>query len=262
MNDVLQALANLGLKGKAAALCTIIRTKGSTPRKAGSKMLVYDDGSFVGTIGGGEVESRVIDLARQAINSGESTIGSYDLIDPVKGDPGVCGGSMEVFIDPLNQAVDLIVVGGGHVGKAVVHLAKWLGFRVILNDDREEFCTPEKAPGADEYIHCKLEDLPDQYTFSPRTVLVLATRSNQVDIQGLPRLLDVPTAYIGVISSKRRWKVTEEQMLEIGVKKNDLKRVYAPIGLDINAESPEEIAVSILAEVLQKTRVGRSKPKS
>ena len=224
-------------------------------------MLVYDDGSIVGTIGGGEVESRVIDLARQAIISGESTIGSYDLIDPIKGDPGVCGGSMEVFIDPLNQAIDLVVVGGGHVGKAVVHLAKWLGFRVILNDDREEFCTPENVPGADEYIQCKLEDLPDQYTFSPRSVLVLATRNNQVDVTGLPGLLAAPSAYIGVISSKRRWKVTEDQLLEVGVKKNDLKRIHAPIGLDINAESPEEIAVSILAEVLQKTRLGRGKEK-
>jgi xanthine dehydrogenase accessory factor len=262
MDDILRALASREMRQNGAALCTIIRTKGSTPRKPGSKMLVYADGSIVGTIGGGEVEGRVIDLAQQAIASGEAEIGSYELIDPGKGDPGICGGSMEVFIDPLMQAADLIVVGGGHVGKAVVHLAKWLGFRVILNDDREEFCSPERVPGADHYIQCQLEDLPDHYQFSPRTVLVLATRSNQVDIQGLPGLLAAPSAYIGVISSKRRWKLTEEQMLELGVKKSDLKRIHAPIGLDIHAESPEEIAVSILAEVLLKTRAGKDKGKS
>lgn len=163
---------------------------------------------------------------------------------------------MEVFIDPLTKADDLVVVGGGHVGKAVVHLAKWLGFRVILSDDREEFCTPEFVPGADEYIHCKIEDLPENYSFSSRTILVLATRSNQVDISGLPELLAVSPAYIGVISSRRRWKLTEEQLLKVGVKKSSLKQIHAPIGLDIHAESPEEIALSILAEVFLATRGG------
>ncbi len=259
MNDVLKALADISKTGAGAALCTIIRAQGSTPRNEGTKMLVFADGSIVGTIGGGEVENRVIQEAVEAIGSGETRIRSYDLIDPVKGDPGICGGTLEVFIDPLAEAVDLVVVGGGHVGRAVVHLAKWLGFRVILNDDRQDFCSPEAVPGADQYIHCELENLPKEYSFSSRTVLVLATRSNQVDIRGLPELLAVPAAYLGVISSRRRWKLTEEQLLASGVKKNDIQRIHAPIGLDIQAETPEEIAVSILAEVLQATRGGTGK---
>jgi len=259
MSEVLSALAELPKTGTAAALCTIIRAKGSTPRKEGCKMLVYISGSIVGTIGGGEVEGRVIKEALDSIQTGERKIRTYDLVNPEKGDPGICGGTLEVFIDPLTQPEDLIVVGGGHVGKAVVYLAKWLGFRVILSDDREEFCSPAYAPGADEYVHCSLEDLSSKIEFSPETVLIMATRNNQVDIRGLPELLAAPSAYIGVISSRRRWKLTVEQLLETGIKKKDLDRIHAPIGLDLKAETPEEIALSIMAEVLQVIRGGSGK---
>jgi xanthine dehydrogenase accessory factor len=253
---VLKALADLPRTGIAAALCTIIQTKGSTPRKAGAKMLVYKDGSIVGTIGGGEIESRVIEEALQSIQTGESKILSFDLIDSQKGDPGICGGTQEIFIDPLKQPQDLIVIGGGHVGRAVVHLGKWLGFRVILSDDREAYCTPENAPGADVYIHCNLDDLPDRLEFSPQSAVVLATRNNQVDIQGLPELLETPSIYLGVISSRRRWKLTREELVKAGIKDEMLDRIRAPIGLDIKAETPEEIALSILAEVIQAKRGG------
>jgi len=259
MSEIFSALAELPKTGTAAALCTIIRSRGSTPRKEGCKMLVYASGSIVGTIGGGEVEGRVIQEAQDSIQSGERKIRSYDLVNPEKGDPGICGGTLEVFIDPLTQPDDLIVVGGGHVGKAVVYLAKWLGFRVILSDDREEFCSPAYVPGADEYIHCSLEDLPSKIEFSQKTVIVLATRNNQVDIRGLPELLAAPSAYLGVISSRRRWKLTEEELLEIGIKKKDLDRIHAPIGLDLKADTPEEIALSILAEVFQVIRGGSGK---
>ena len=259
MSEVLSALAELPKTGTAAALCTIIRAKGSTPRKEGCKMLVYISGSIVGTIGGGEVEGRVIKEALDSIQTGERKIRTYDLVNPEKGDPGICGGTLEVFIDPLTQPEDLIVVGGGHVGKAVVYLAKWLGFRVILSDDREEFCSPAYVPGADEYVHCSLEDLSSKIEFSPETVLIMATRNNQVDIRGLPELLAAPSAYIGVISSRRRWKLTVEQLLETGIKKKDLDRIHAPIGLDLKAETPEEIALSIMAEVLQVIRGGSGK---
>ena len=256
MNDVYKALADLPYSGISAALCTIIQAKGSTPRKAGTKMLVYKGGSIVGTIGGGEIEGRVIQEALESIQSGEPKIRSYDLIDPQQGDPGVCGGTLEVFIDPLSQPDDLVVVGGGHVGQAVVFLAKWLGFRVILSDDREDFSSPASAPEADQTIHCKLEELPERYQFTPTTSVVLATRNNQVDVRGLPELLAAPSNYIGVISSRRRWKLTKEELIKNGVKPADLKRIHAPIGLDLKADTPEEIALSILAEVLKSRRGG------
>ena len=256
MNEVFASLMDLSQKGTSGALCTIIKTKGSTPRREGSKMLVYPDGKIVGSIGGGEVESRVIKEAVDTLQTGESKILSYDLVNSDKGDPGICGGTMEIFIDPLKRPDDIVVVGGGHVGRAVVHLANWLGFRVILSDDRQEFCNAEKVPGADEYIHCKLEELPSKYNFSDQTAVVLATRNNQMDISGLPEILAEPVSYIGVISSQRRWKLTEKQLIDSSVKKDELKRIYAPIGLDIHADTPEEIALSILSEILLVKRGG------
>ena len=250
MDDLFIALAEMRKKGTSGALCTIIRTKGSTPRHEGSKMLVYEDGSIVGSVGGGEVEARIITEALKSIQTGESGIIAYDLIDPDQGDPGICGGGLEVFIDPIKSPDEIVVIGGGHVGKAVVSLAKWLGFRVVLNDDREEFCSAESVPGADVYILSDIADLPGKYQIPSDAAVVMATRNHQVDIHGLPELLAIPTGYIGVISSKRRWKLTKEQLLEIGVNKENLERIHSPIGLDIGAETPEEIAVSILAEIL------------
>lgn len=260
MDDVFNALADIKRTGTSGALCTIIKTKGSTPRKEGSKMLVFENGSIVGTVGGGEVEARVIQEALNSIKSGKSRIISYDLIDPDQGDPGICGGSLEIFVDPIDKPEELVVVGGGHVGKAVVFLAKWLGFRVILNDDRKEFCSPDLVPGADEYIHCPLAELPGKYQIPASASVVLATRNQKVDINGLPELLAIPTAYIGVISSKRRWQLTEEQLIESGVNKDNLKKIHAPIGLKIGAETPEEIALSILAEIISNKRVTETRP--
>jgi xanthine dehydrogenase accessory factor len=250
MDDIFSALSELNRKGIAGALCTIIKTNGSTPRKEGSKMLVAADGSIVGSVGGGEVESRVIDQALQAIKSGKTSIQSYDLVDPEQGDPGVCGGSLEIFIDPLPTPDEIIVIGGGHVGKAVVFLAKWLGFKVILSDDREEFCTPDFVPGADIYIHCDLAELSQNYQMKRGSLVVLTTRSQQIDIDGLPGILKSQPAYVGIISSKRRWKLTKDQLLEIGLSKKELEKIHAPIGLDIGAETPEEIALSIMVEIL------------
>jgi len=260
MEEIFIALADLERSGAAGVLCTIIRTKGSTPRKEGSKMLVYSDGSIVGSIGGGDVEARIIKKALEALESGQGSIQRYDLVDPDKGDPGVCGGSVEVFIDPLPSPDEIIVVGGGHVGKAVVFLAKWLGYKVILSDDREEFCSPEFVPGADLYIHCELSDLPGSYQIPARAAVVLATRNQQVDIKGLPELLATPAAYLGVISSKRRWKLTREDLLKAGVLEESLDRIHAPIGLDIGADTPEEIALSILAEIMFVKSGGTDQP--
>jgi xanthine dehydrogenase accessory factor len=256
MNDLIASLAELSEIGKTGVLCTIIKTKGSTPRKEGSKMLVYPDGTISGTIGGGEVENRVIKEAIDALATGEPKIVEYDLVDPEQGDPGICGGKLEVFIDPLSTPSEILVVGGGHVGKAVVHLAKWLGYRVTLTDDREEFCRPEVVPDADRYIHCSFKELTCHMDIDEGTAVVLATRNHKVDISGLPEILTKPIGYIGVISSKRRWKLTKEQLMESGVNKDMLKRIHAPIGLDIKAESPEEIAISIMAEIIQEKKGG------
>ena len=251
-----QTLAKLEQSGQPAVLCTITHSQGSTPRRVGSKMLVYPDGRIEGTIGGGQMESWVIAEALAALEEGKPRRLQYSMVDPARGDPGVCGGTLSIFVEPVLPRPALVVAGGGHVGRAVVHLAKWLGFRVALCDDRAEFCTPEAVPGADEYLPCALADLPAQFPINRYTYLVLATRNVQVDVAGLPALLQTEAAYIGVIGSRRRWQTTRKKLLEAGIPPETLDRVVSPMGLEINAETPEEIALSILAEIIMLRRGG------
>jgi len=248
--SLFQALANLEANNQAGALCTIISSQGSTPRPTGSKMLVYPDGRIAGTVGGGELENRVIKEALAAILDGKPRRLEYSMSDPERGDPGVCGGQVEVFVEPVQPKPTLVVIGSGHVGKAVAHLAQWLGFRLVVNDDRPEFCTPEAVPEADIYIPTTIEELPKELDITPWTYLVLTTRGTLVDIAGLPALLATPAAYIGVIGSQRRWATTRQMLLESGVTEAEISRVHSPMGLELNAETPEEIAVSILAEII------------
>ncbi len=260
MPTIYQALSDLEKNNQPAALCTVIKSEGSTPRHVGSKMLVYPDGTFIGTVGGGDLEHRVLDEAWMAISEGKPRFLHYNMADPSRGDPGVCGGQVEVFVEPILPAPTLVVIGAGHVGKAVVHLAKWLGFRVVVSDDRAEFCTPEVTPGADEYIPVEMGKLADSLKISNRTYLVVTSRGSSVDALGLPPLLSSEAAYIGVIGSKRRWATTAKALKENGVTDHLIARVHSPMGLELQAETPEEIAVSIMAEVLMVRDQGTGKP--
>jgi len=257
--SIIQTLAELEANGQAGVLCTIIETNGSTPRHEGSKMLVFADGSFTGTIGGGEIENRVREMAMQALKDGKSRVLRYNMIDPSRGDPGVCGGTVEVFVEPFLPQPTLVVVGGGHVGKAVAHLAHWLGFRVAVSDDRPEFCTPEANPDADLFYPVPMAELPEQMQINPYTYFVLTTRGSAVDVAGLPALLASQAAFIGVIGSRRRWVTTRKALLDAGVPEEQIKRVVSPMGLELNAETPEEIAVSIMAEIIMLRNAGTGK---
>ncbi len=137
------------------------------------------------------------------------------------------------------------------LGKAVAHLAKWLGFIVAVTDDRPEFCNPQAVPDADEFYPLPLEEISSQLKITPWTYIVLTTRGMDVDVRGLPSLLDSKAAYIGVIGSKRRWATTTKKLLEAGISSKMLEKVHSPIGLEIHAETPEEIAVSIMAEIIK-----------
>jgi xanthine dehydrogenase accessory factor len=247
---IYKALSDLEKNNESAALCTVIKSEGSTPRHVGSKMLVYPDSKFIGTVGGGELESRVIKAALDSLQSGEAQTLSYSMVDPARGDPGVCGGTVEVFVEPITPPATIVVIGGGHVGRAVVHLAKWLGFRVAVSDDRAEFCNPESVPGADAYYPVPMADLPNQFKVTRQTFLVVTSRGSALDAAGLPPLLDSDAAYIGVIGSKRRWLTTVKALKEKGIAEETIARVHSPMGIELNAETPEEIAVSIMAEIL------------
>ena len=257
--SIYQAAAQLQSEQKAGAICTIVESSGSTPRHQGSKMLVYEDGKFIGTVGGGEVEKRVIDEALAALDDGKPRLLKYNMVDPQQGDPGVCGGTLEVYVEPIVPEPSVLLIGGGHVGKAVVHLAKWLGFRVAVSDDRTEFCTKEANPDADQFYPVLMKDLPKHLKFNKQTYIVLTTRGANIDIEGLPELLDQPFAYLGIIGSKRRWTVTKKALLEQGIPAEKLAKVHSPIGLELNAETPEEIAVSIMAEILMLKNSGTGK---
>jgi len=180
--------------------------------------------------------------------------------DPKRGDPGVCGGTVEVFVEPILPPTMIVVIGAGHVGKAVVHLAKWLGFRVAVSDDRPEFCNPEAVPGADAYYPLEMGKLPEQLKITKRTYIIITSRGASVDVQGLPGLLEAEPAYIGVIGSKRRWLTTVKGLKQKGVPEERITRVHSPMGLELNAETPEEIAVSIMAEILMLKDKGTGKP--
>ena len=232
-------------------LCTIVRSQGSTPRHAGSKMLVKSDGTIIGSVGGGELENRTITAALEIISNGKPGWLEYSLNDPAQGDPGLCGGQVEIYMEPIIPKSTLVIVGAGHVGQAVAHLAQWLDFRIVVSDDRPEFCNPETVPNADEYFPVPLEELSEKMKITPWTYVVMTTRSVDVDVPGLPGLLDSPAAYIGVIGSRRRWETTRKQLISAGEDPEKIERVRSPMGIKINAETPEEIAVSIMAEIIQ-----------
>jgi xanthine dehydrogenase accessory factor len=250
MKSVYQAIIEIEEHNETAALCTIVSSQGSTPRHTTSKMLVYSDGRTMGTVGGGEVESRVLAEALQVIAEGRPRLLAYNMADPARGDPGVCGGQLEIYVEPILPKPVLLLIGAGHVGKAVVHLAKWLGFYVIVSDDRPEFCTPEAVPGADEYQPVPMRALPEKVKITPWTYIVLTTRGMNVDVEGLPPLLGKPYAYLGIIGSQRRWALARKALAETGIAEEVLEGIHSPIGLEIEAETPEEIAVSILGEII------------
>jgi xanthine dehydrogenase accessory factor len=254
-------------QGETVALATVVRTQGSVPRGEGTKMLIFADGSIEGTVGGGEMESQVIELGLKVMKEKTPQRSLYEFRDPESGDVGVCGGEMEVYVESIQPESRLIVIGVGHVGKAIAFLASWLGFTVIVADDRPDFATPEVVPRANAHHTCSMGELPELLGITENDYLVLTTRGVTLDVEGLPGILATRAAYIGVIGSKRRWETTVEALIDAGVKPEALNRVHSPIGLEIHAESPEEIAISVMAEIIMKRRGGSGesmahKPKS
>lgn len=256
---VFDALSEARKTGKSCVLAIITHAQGSVPRHAGSKMLIFPDGKLVGSVGGGEVESRVIAETKNVLQSGEPIVLHYELADPQSGDPGVCGGQVDIYMEPVVPEATILVIGCGHVGQALVELAHWLGFHVIASDDRAELCNPETTPYADEYQVTPPDKVAQAITIHSRTYIAAVTRNVTVDVAMLPTLLETPAPYIGVIGSRRRWVTTLDQLKDRGIKPETLQRIHAPIGLELNAESPREIALSIMAEIIMLKSGGTGK---
>jgi xanthine dehydrogenase accessory factor len=258
--NILEALYQAQQAGSAVALATVIRTQGSMPRHAGSKMLIYSDGKIMGTVGGGAMEGRVIQDGLAALADGQPRMVSYTLNDLRDGDPGVCGGSADIFVEPYGVLPTLVVIGCGHVGKALAELGKWLGFRVLVSDDRAELCSPEHIPNMHGYIVAPPAEVAARIPLTSQTYVAAVTRGLPVDEQLFPALLSAPVPYIGLIGSRRRWALTVKALEARGISREQLARVRAPIGLELNAETPQEIALSILAEIVMLRRGGDGKP--
>lgn len=255
MDAISQAIVDVLQNNRPAALATIVKTRGATPRNLGAKMVVYPDGSIAGSIGGGEMERRVIAAAQEVLADNRPRYLDMTLSNEKRGDPLICGGEMEIFVEPLLTAPTLLLVGAGHVGAAVAEVAHFAGFRVTVLDDRPEFVTPESFPHAEERIAGDLVAQIKQLDISPRTYVVLVTRAHSLDAALLGAIVDRPAAYIGMLGSKRRVLTVMNTLKQQGVDEAKLARVHAPIGVEINAETPQEIAISIMAEVIQARRL-------
>ena len=235
------------------ASATVVETDRSVPRHAGARMLIWADGTSTGTIGGGEMEARVIVAGVEALESGVPALRSFDLVDPAAGDPGVCGGSVSVYVEPHMPTPTLLIIGAGHVGAAVHELASWLGMRAVLWDDRDD--APEMAEPA-EVQRGELSTVMATAGIDTTCAVVIVSRNMAVDLEVVPQVLATPAGYVGLMGSERRWATTRDALHTAGVSEDALARLHAPIGIEIEAETPQEIAVSILAEVIQHQRGG------
>ena len=250
-HEVFAALGEALADGEEVALVTIVAANGSTPQRVGAKMLVYADGRVVGTIGGGCYENDAFWKAREALGTGKSALLHYDLNDDFAQENGlVCGGQMDVHIDPLEPTPQLFIVGAGHVGWHLGKLAVEAGFRVHVVDDREKFASAERFPGAEQVI---VEPIPEwlHRTELPQSAfVVVVTRGHTHDLDAMRALAPRELRYLGLIGSRAKVARIYDALLGEGMPIECLERVYSPIGLDIGAITPAEIAVSILAELI------------
>jgi xanthine dehydrogenase accessory factor len=237
--------------GDPVVLATIVSTEGSVPRHAGTKMVVRGDGSILGTVGGGKVEDAVRRDALEALERNQPSLHEYTLQDPGRGDPGICGGIMTVYLEPYMPAHTVFVIGSGHVGRAVIDLAHWLGYYTVIVDDRDELVTEDAMPHADVRFAGSVADAMVAHPITQDTSVVVVTRSHELDAQIAPLLVGTPAGYIGVMGSRRRWNATRAALDDGADAPNDaLDRIHNPIGFDIGAETVEEIAVSIMSEII------------
>ena len=249
--EVFAAVTEALARGEPAALVTIVATHGSTPQRVGAKMLVFADGRIVGTIGGGCYENDAFGKARLAIDERRPRLLHYELSDDFAQETGlICGGQMDVYVEPIEPSPELYVVGAGHVGFYLARLAHEAGFRLHVVDDREKFANAERFPTADEIA---VDDVPGwiaRAKLPPHAYAVIVTRGHTNDLEALRALAPLGLRYLGLIGSRAKVSRIFDALRTDRLPESQLARVHAPIGLDIGAVTPQEIAVSILAELI------------
>jgi xanthine dehydrogenase accessory factor len=249
--DIYEQIVQLRREGRRGAVATIVNVRGSIPSFRTAKMLVRDDGSIVGTIGGGCVEADVWQAAREVMESEKPRTLTFDLNQDPKYDTGlVCGGTLEIFIEPVLPPALLYVFGAGHVAINLCQVASNAGFDVIVADDRTSYATKERFPAAREVHALDFDQAMRKLDPNESSYLVIVTRGHRDDMRILRWALETRARYIGMIGSKRKVIEIFKTLQEEGLPAHLFDRVHAPIGLDIGAITPEEIAVAITAELI------------
>jgi len=262
-----EMLSALG-RGELIALATVVQVRGSAPRHAGARMIVWPDGHIYGTVGGGTLEEKIVADSVEALQASHGKLDKYIL--STDGNPeslGYCGGEVMVHIEILEPAPLLVMIGAGHIGAVLADMAPLVGMRVAIVDDRKEFLDRDRYPSEVQLLHVPYERHgetldPIPLTMTPATYVIVATWG--WDLPALEQVLgqEQLPAYVCLIGSKTKWRVIREMLAAKGVPEERLNAVHAPGGLDIGAETPGEIAVSILAEMMAVRRSASGQPLS
>ncbi len=249
--DIYEQIVQLRREGRRGAVATIVNVRGSIPSFKTAKMLVRDDGSIIGTIGGGCVEADVWQAAREVMESEKPRTLHFDLNQDPKYDTGlVCGGTLEVFVEPVLPPALLYIFGAGHVAVSLCQSASNSGFDVIVTDDRSSYATQERFPTAREVHALEFDEATSKLDPNESSFIVIVTRGHRDDMRILRWAVQTRARYVGMIGSKRKVIEIFKTLQNEGIPAHLFDRVHAPIGLDIGAITPEEIAVAITAELI------------
>jgi xanthine dehydrogenase accessory factor len=249
--DVFEELVRLRRLGQKCALATIVEVRGSIPSYETAKLLVREDGSILGTVGGGCVEAEVWNAAREAIETGQPKRLTFHLGQDAAYDNGlICGGQLDVFVEPMSPQPRAIVFGAGHISKSLSKVLSLAGFAVAVVDDREAFASRERFPEADEVIAGEYEEVFPKLEVNESSYVVIVTRGHRDDMRVLRWAVGTPARYIAMIGSKRKVISVVKELEKDGVPREAFERINAPMGLEIGAVTPEEIAVSVVAEMI------------
>src|SRR3954463_11634308 len=253
--DIYEQVVQLRREGRRGAIATITNVRGSIPSFQTAKMLVRDDGSIAGTIGGGCVEAEVWQAAREVMESEKPRTLTFDLNQDPKYDTGlVCGGTLEIFIEPILPPAELYIFGAGHVAASLYKVARIAGFDVTVVDDRDTYANRERFPEASEVIAEDFEKVMARLTPSEFSSIVIVTRGHHDDMRVLRWAVQTRARYVGMIGSKRKTIAIFKELVKEGLSEALFERVHAPVGFDIGAITPEEIAVAITAELIAARR--------
>jgi xanthine dehydrogenase accessory factor len=257
--DVYDELVRLRKLGQKCAIATIVQVRGSIPSFESAKLLVREDGSMIGTIGGGCVEAEVWNAAREVMETEKSKHMSFNLGQDAAYDNGlICGGQLDVFVEPVIPAPSAIIFGAGHISKSLSKVSSLAGFSTTIVDNRESFANRERFPEADEIFAEEYEEVFPKLTVHDSTYLIIVTRGHRDDMRVLKWAATTPARYVAMIGSKRKVISVIKELEKEGLSREQLDRIYAPMGLEIGAVSPEEIAISVAAEMIAVRRNPKS----